>query len=428
MPRLRIQERHPGRSVVGGRRETARKPLLGGRAQALRRKRSTRARLRDQAAGGRGAAGKPGDDAARRDPALPRTRPVAPRGRFRVHGWTPPLGVDGPRDGSPARKRRRNRRRVLRARYLSRALVLGGAGFIGAAACKELMRRGVETIAAGRKDRPYGTFTSYVAVDRFDEEQLKKTLDSVQPDVLLDLACFTPAEIEVAVRIFKGERYVFVSTGVYPHLNGRSAREEDFIPLEGDPPDTLDYFAGKRWCETILARSRDFPWTVIRPPAVFGPADHTLRIAAYIQRVEDGGPLLVPEESYERQAGLSWVKDIGYACALACDVRKDVLRKAYNAAFEGVSLRDLIEGIARAMGKPIRLHPMPFADLPDGASPYGPDPRRSAGYVLDRARQELGFEPSALEDALAETLAWYRVARPSHPGYVNRAKELALVS
>ncbi|TMD72573.1 MAG: NAD-dependent epimerase/dehydratase family protein, partial [Chloroflexi bacterium] len=49
---------------------------------------------------------------------------------------------------------------------MTRALVLGGAGFIGVAACKELMRRGVETIAAGRKDRPYGTFTSYVAFDR----------------------------------------------------------------------------------------------------------------------------------------------------------------------------------------------------------------------------------------------------------------------
>ena len=32
----------------------------------------------------------------------------------------------------------------------------------------------------------------------------------------------------------------------------------------------------------------------------------------------------------------------------------------------------------------------------------------------------------SLEDALAETLAWYRVARPSHPGYANRAAELAI--
>jgi 2'-hydroxyisoflavone reductase len=309
---------------------------------------------------------------------------------------------------------------------LTRALVLGGAGFIGVAACKELMRRGVETIAAGRKERPYGTFTSYVAFDRTDEAQLARALDQTKPDVVLDLACYQPHEVEAVARQFQGDRYVFVSTGVYPDLHGRPAREEDFTPLSGEPPASLDYREGKRWCETILARQAGLSWTVVRPPAVFGPADHTLRIAAYIQRVADGGPLLVPAETFEWQAGLAWVKDIGFACALACDLRKDTARKAYNASFEGVSLRDLVEGIARALGVSARLHPIPFADIPEGASPYGPDPRRAAGYVLDRARRELGFEPSALEDALAETLAWYRVAKPSHPGYANRGKEVEL--
>lgn len=311
---------------------------------------------------------------------------------------------------------------------MTRALVLGGGGFIGVAACKELMRRGVETIAAGRKPRPYGIFTSYVAFDRTDEAQLARALEQVQPDVLLDLACYQPAHIEAAARCFRGARYVFVSTGVYPNLEGRPAAEDDFIPLEGEPPADLDYMNGKRWCETVLSRMRGFPWTVIRPPAVFGAADHTLRIAAYIERVADGGPLLVPAESYQRQAGLAWVKDVGYACALASDLRKETTGKAYNVAFDGVSLRDLIDGIAKALGVPARLHPVPFADLPAQASPYGPDPRRSAGYVLDRARAELGFEPAALEDALAETLAWFRVAHPSHPGYLNRPEELALAA
>ena len=312
---------------------------------------------------------------------------------------------------------------------MTRTLVLGGAGFIGAAACKELMRRGVETIAAGRRDRPYGTFTSYVAFDRDDEAQLKRALESVQPDVVLDLAGDEPKQVEAMIRSFNGNRYVFVSSGiVYPDIDGRPAGEDDFVPLDGQPPAEVDYMAGKRWCETILSRATDFPWTVVRPPAVFGAADRTLRIAAYIQRVEDGGPVLVPQETYERQAGLAWVKDVGYACALACDPRKQTNHRAYNVGFEEVSLRAVIEGIARAMAKPANLHPVPFKDLPDGASPYGPNPKRPAGYAIDRARSELGFEPSALEDALAETLAWYRVAHPSHPGYANRQNELALVS
>jgi nucleoside-diphosphate-sugar epimerase len=309
---------------------------------------------------------------------------------------------------------------------LTRALVIGGAGFIGVAACKELMRRGVETIAAGRKERPYGTFTSYLAFDRTDEVQLVRALEQAQPDVVLDLACYQPGEVETTARHLSDRRYIFVSTGVYPDLHGKHAREEDFTALEGEPPPQLDYRDGKRWCETVLTRHPEVQWTVIRPPAVFGPADHTLRIAAYIQRVADGGPLLVPEETFEWQAGIAWVKDIGFACALACDPRKDTRHKAYNASFEGRSLRDLLEGIAKALGVPLRVHPIPFAEVPEGASPYGPDPRRHAGYVIERARRELGFEPSALEDALAETLAWYRVAKPSHPGYANRAKELAL--
>ncbi|TMG60579.1 MAG: NAD-dependent epimerase/dehydratase family protein, partial [Chloroflexi bacterium] len=122
---------------------------------------------------------------------------------------------------------------------MTRALVLGGAGFIGVAACKELMRRGVETIAAGRKDRPYGTFTSYVAFDRTDQGQLADALKQTEPDVLLDLACYQPHEVTAVARHFKGERYVFVSTGVYPDLHGKPAREEDFVPLSGEPPEAL---------------------------------------------------------------------------------------------------------------------------------------------------------------------------------------------
>lgn len=309
---------------------------------------------------------------------------------------------------------------------MTRALVLGGAGFVGVAACKELMRRGVETIAAGRKERPYGTFTSYVAFDRTDENQLERALTQTQPDVLLDLACYQPEQIEAVARHFDRERYVFISTGVYPLLHGRRAREEDFKPLDGEPPPNLDYMDGKRWCETTLARHGDLPWTVIRPPAIFGPADPSLRIAAYIQRIDDGGPVLVPVETYEWVANLAWVKDVGFACALACDPRRDTVHKAYNVAFEDVTFREMLEGIARALGTKANLHPVPFADLPDGASPYGPMPSRHAGYDIAAARRDLGFEPSALEDALAETLAWYRVAKPSHPGYANRPRELEI--
>lgn len=306
--------------------------------------------------------------------------------------------------------------------------MIGGAGFIGTAACKELMRRGVETIAAGRTPRPYGTFTSHVVFDRTDRTQLVEALRNVRPDVVLDLAAYQPADVQGLIDSFEGERYVFVSTGVYPDFPGRPAREEDFVPLDGTvPAGPQEYREGKRWCETALARSSGFRWVAIRPLAVFGAEDHTLRIAAYLQRLEDGGPLLVPDETYEWPAGLAWVRDVGYACALACDLGRDVAG-AYNVSFDCVAVRDLLEVAGRAMNRPVSVVRVPYAELPAGAAPYGPDPRRSAGYDLTRIRRELGFEPSALEDALAETLAWYLVRRPSHPGYADRARELEIAA
>lgn len=309
-----------------------------------------------------------------------------------------------------------------------RCLAIGGAGFIGVAACKELMRRGVETIAAGRTPRPHGTFTSYRELDRSDPARLAALVEETQPDVILDLATYQPAEVAQVLAVLGGRRYVFISTGVYPDdFGARPAAESDFQPPAGEvPAEAQEYRAGKRWCEAVLARAEGLDWVAVRPPAVFGPDDPSLRIAAYIQRLEDGGPLLVPQESYQRQAGLAWVKDVGYLAALACTVAG--AHGPYNVAFAGVSLEGLLEALARALGMPARLLPISFAELPDGASVYGPDPRRSAGYDLGRSRRELGFEPSALEDALAETLGWYRVRRPSHPGYAGRATELELAN
>ena len=311
---------------------------------------------------------------------------------------------------------------------MTRALVIGGAGFVGQAACKELMRRGIETIAASRTDHPFGTFTSFRQLDRREPGALRRVLDDVRPDVLLDLAAYLPDDVLGAMREFTGDRYVFISTGVYPDLHGRPAAEDDFVPYDGKPPGDLDYREGKRWCESLLQRSEGFPWTVIRPPAILGPSDPTLRMAAYIQRVEDGGPILVPEETYRWEANLAWVRDAGYACALACDLRRAVTRRAYNIAFRGVTFQDLLLGIGRALGRSPELVPIPFGDLPPGASPYGPDPARHRGYVLDRARAELGFEPSALDDAIADIMPWYLVNRPSHPGYAGRPSELALAA
>jgi len=236
---------------------------------------------------------------------------------------------------------------------LTRALVIGGAGFIGAAACKELMRRGVETVAAGRTPRPYGTFTSYRTLDRTDPERLAAVLAEVRPDVALDLVGGDPLPVA-------------------RHIEVACAGESPRAPA-------------------------------LRAGAVVGPDDPTHRIAALLRLVEEGRPIPVPEDTFEQPAALAWVKDIGYACALACEAAG--LSGVYGVAFENVSLRVLVEALARALGSRPKF--VPTAD-PE-ALPFDVGPPDAA--EVERSRRELGFRPSSLEDALPEILAWYRVRR-----------------
>jgi len=140
-----------------------------------------------------------------------------------------------------------------------------------------------------RSASAHGSFDRHVRLDRRDEAQLVTALREVEPDILVDLACFQPGEVDAVVRTFTGTRYLFMSTGVYPNLFGKTATEGDFVPLAGEVSDgDLEYMQAKRWCETVLFRHQQFPWTVIRPPAIFGARDYTLRIAAYIERMLDG--------------------------------------------------------------------------------------------------------------------------------------------
>lgn len=237
-----------------------------------------------------------------------------------------------------------------------RALVIGGTGFIGQAACKELMRRGVETVAASPTAHPYGTFTSHRVVDRSDPGGLERMIAQVMPDVVLDLAGAPPEPLAGVTRT------VFVT------------------------------------CRKVTAREGT---TVLATPAVMGPSDPSLRIAEVIDSVQAGAKLAIPGSWSGRPLGLSWVRDVGFACALACDLRRPLDGRAFELGFDHLTLEDLLKAIGRATGS------MPELEWDEEAAwPYQP-----ADLDLEPARRDLGFEPSAIEDALAETLAWHRVRR-----------------
>lgn len=143
------------------------------------------------------------------------------------------------------------------------------------------------------------------ATDAFDAALGHRRFDAV-----VDFAAYEGGEVERLARVLGGRigQYLLVSTGqVYLVREGLEPpyREDDYEgPTIARPADDADvgsweYGMGKRAAEDT-ARARGLPLTTLRIPIVHGLGDPEHRLLAYLARVLDGGPVLLPDGGSRR--------------------------------------------------------------------------------------------------------------------------------
>lgn len=324
-------------------------------------------------------------------------------------------------------------------------LVIGGNRFMGRTLVWRLLLGGhrVTVLNRGNLADPFGDRVERLRADRgcdaFDRALAGRGFDRV-----VDLAGFAADDLTRAVRVLGGRvgHYVFVSTGqVYLVREGcpRPSREDDYPgPVMAAPPTPADhddwaYGIGKRGAEDVLASAvAALPSTCLRIPMVNGEQDHKRRLEAYLWRMLDGGPLLVPEvDAIARHvyAGAVVGAIVGLLAAPPPPGR------AYNLAqAEQPTVRALIERLAARVGGRARIVELPATALEHaGLSVRAASPLSSRWMsLLDPARavDELGFvHPSLdiyLDSIVASLLASWPQTPP--PGYAQRAGELALAA
>jgi nucleoside-diphosphate-sugar epimerase len=311
---------------------------------------------------------------------------------------------------------------------MSTVLVIGGAGFLGGAASRALRDAHHEVVSASRGNRDGGDGISHVTLDRQDERALARVICELDPEVVVDMACYQPFEIDAMLRLVGDRRYIFCSTvSVYDRPdfpNHRPVSEDDFIPRVGVWPNRLDnpfsgpgtYALGKQWCETLLYHVGDaVDWVSLRFPAVFGRRDYTQRLTSYMQRIEDGGPVLIPAEAADTPFVVGWNDDMARAVVAAVDPPVSrISAAAYNVGYGDVSCRDFLTDLARAMGHSPHLVEVPIANIPPAARRYGPH-AAFPGLRTERAETDLAWSFSPLSLALADSVAWFRDAHPCDP-------------
>jgi len=286
-----------------------------------------------------------------------------------------------------------------------------------------------------------------VLADRADPGALHATLRGSEYDAVLDLLAYDAADVErlFAVPGLRVGRYLAVSSGqVYLVARRRRPpfREADAAlpPMDEPVAGTREhanwtYGMGKRAMEhaaLALGSQRGVAATVLRLPVVQGANDGSRRLWAYLQRLLDGGPILLPEGG-ENAVRFVWADDVARA-ALALAEGAPADAPAYNLAMpDEPTLRALLESAAAELGVTPRFVPCAWAALDDAgiahtASPYSgpwcsrPDPALAARGWGFAGTASSGWLPAVVRAHLAEPHP-----RP-HPGYAGRPAELALAA
>ncbi len=327
-----------------------------------------------------------------------------------------------------------------------RVLLVGGAGFIGGHVSRAFLEAGHEVSVISRGRRPVPAGVEHLRADRGDIEALSAAIEGRRFDFTVDFTAYDAADVERLLLIPYAAlgRYVLISSGqvylVTENPRMPSPEEESDRPITPEPePDTREhanwvYGAGKRRAEGAVLALRETHGVrsvILRLPIVQGEADHSLRLWAYLERLLDGGPIVLPEGGVHRLRHV-----------YAGDVANAILRLAespppryavYNLAQpEIVTLRELLTRVALAA----RVEPhfvdatweeIVAAGIDPWFSPYAgkwssmPDPARAA---------EWGFMGTRLTDYLPRVVAWHLENRPaeSHFGYAERQAELALAA
>ena len=311
-----------------------------------------------------------------------------------------------------------------------RILVTGATGFVGAALCRELLARGHTVRATVRR------LVSPVAVSRqlqqvlvpdiaaeFDRRALVDNVDTVVHLAAiahrsnLDDGELRRVNRDAAVRLAESaagfvRRFIFLSSvKVHGEDSGSGTYAED---------DTLDpqdsYGRSKLEAERALTETAarcGIELVIVRPPLVYGPEvkANFLRLLGW---VDSGLPL--PFASVRNRRSLIYVGNL--VDALARFAEHPAARGPFLLSDdESVSTPELVSRVARVLGRPARLLPVPPALLRVAGIIAGrrDEIRRLTGNLaIDslRARRLLDWRPPYTLDAgLAQTARWFRSAR-----------------
>jgi len=288
-------------------------------------------------------------------------------------------------------------------------LITGSNGLLGQKLVYSLrLNKDIETIATARGENRLTIKDQYIyhVLDLTNKDEVTKAIHQFKPDCIIHTAAMTnvdacerePAECELQnietvknlLAACKGSNchFIFLSTDFV--FDGTSGPYQ-----ETDIPNPLSVYAKSKLAAEHLVTDSGLPWSILRTIIIYGVTDDVQRSNVVLwtkNSLEQGKDITVITDQLR---GPTLAEDLAEACI------QTALRKAQGifhiSGEETMPIIEVSNRVADFFGLDKKyIHPISTAELNQPAA----RPLKT-GFIIDKAKRELGYAPHTLEEGLA---------------------------
>jgi nucleoside-diphosphate-sugar epimerase len=291
-----------------------------------------------------------------------------------------------------------------------------------------LVETGWDVVVVSRQERaPYQPHGAWAQVERIQLDRTTAEADGsfgqairdLEPDVVIDMICFTLASAQHLVAALKGQIQHLLSCGTVwvhgPSVEVPTLETQPRAPME-------EYGIQKAAIETYLldeARRNGFPATILHPGHIVGPGWPPLNPAGHFN-VEAFAKLSRGEELILPNLGLETVHhvhadDVAQIFIQALANHSTAVGESFHAVSPAaVSLRGYAEVMATWFGQEANLSYLPFDEWKQTVSEKDADATwshiaHSPNCSIEKGRRLLNYQPRYRSfEAVQEAVTWLR--------------------
>lgn len=304
-----------------------------------------------------------------------------------------------------------------------KVLIIGGTEFFGKILSSKLLDSGHQlTLLTRGNNRPLNLWSKveHLLCDREDRNKFEEKLYGRDFDVVIDNVVSGVEDIKSILNVFAKREspphYILCSSvavysGEPSTSNGYTETDAVLNEMPGDDW-KIQYANGKRFAEKYLINnSGNMPYTIMRPTVIEGEGDPHKRTWFWIQRIKDGGPIILSEDDVNTTYRHVYSEDVAKAFELVIG-NKQTFNQIYNVAGKDVlNITQYVSIIGSILNKnQLKLCWLAAKEVHQSIPDYCLPPFfQNVQLVPDisRIQQDLGFTPTSTEGWLRRIIAFY---------------------